>query len=181
MYFVAEKKKQIVWKDDKRMNDRPERDIRAWSVASWDNRVRDVDKSVSYGANNKDSRRIGGLREDNIDCTVANNRRDWMTSRLKSRRGNDSARRHPSEPETALVRPASPFTSPDFIYKGTEPRTWLRILDLWSVVTAFGGQGVTKLDHETEFSSVLVWSNVIIRLHAANQRVLTYFVAIWSG
>lgn len=29
LYFVAEKKKQIVWKDDKRMNDRPERDIRA--------------------------------------------------------------------------------------------------------------------------------------------------------
>lgn len=69
------------------MNDRPERDIRAWSVASWDNRVRDVDKSVSYGANNKDSRRIGGLREDNIDCTVANNRRDWMTSRLNHAEG----------------------------------------------------------------------------------------------
>lgn len=25
------------------------------------------------------------------------------------------------------------------------------------MVTAFGGQGVTKLDHETEFSSVLVF------------------------
>lgn len=67
---------------------------------------------VYRGANNKDSRRIGDLHDDNIDCTVANNRRDWMTSRLKSRRANDSARRHPSEPETALERPASPFTSP---------------------------------------------------------------------